>query len=118
MSSARCLFGATLAAALLLTACSPETPAGPILDPEVQLGRFDWRDNLDTDWFREAVPFLETPDPEIDATYYYRLELLTKHLVYGSPEHGYTFTETAPSGPGPTGRFPAPWGISSTRSAG
>ena len=93
MSSARCLFGATLAAALLLTACSPETPAGPILDPEAQLGRFDWRDNLDTDWFREAVPFLETPDPEIDATYYYRLELLTKHLVYGSPEHGYTSTE-------------------------
>ena len=74
-------------------ACGPAAPTGPILDPEAQLDRFEWRDNLDDAWFAEAIPFLETPDAEIDATCCYRLELLTKHLVYGSPEHGYTFTE-------------------------
>jgi hypothetical protein len=35
----------------------------------------------------------ESPDSAIDATYYYRWELVTKHLTYGSPETGYTFTE-------------------------
>ena len=29
----------------------------------------------------------------LDATYYYRWELVTKHLTYGSPATGYTFTE-------------------------
>lgn len=65
----------------------------PILDKPQQLARFDWWDNHDTDWFAANVPFLETPDAEIDATYYYRWELVTKHLVFGSPEVGYTFTE-------------------------
>ena len=39
------------------------------------------------------IPFFDSPDSAIDSTYYYRWELLTKHLTYGSPETGYTFTE-------------------------
>lgn len=52
-----------------------------------------WRDNLDDDWFVANVPLLDTPEEAIDAAYLYRWEVLTKHLVYGSPEVGYTFTE-------------------------
>jgi len=74
-----------------LFGCAPE-PAG-ILDKAVVLGSQSWWDNRDWAWYESNIPFLETPDPELDATYYYRWELLTKHLVYGSPETGYTFTE-------------------------
>ncbi len=75
----------------LLWAC--DRGGGPVLDPHAQLARFDWWDNRDWDWYTRNIPFFESPDPELDATYYYRWELLTKHLVYGSPATGYTFTE-------------------------
>ena len=37
---------------------------------------------------RPNIPFFECPDADIDTTYYYRWELLTKHLTYGSPNCG------------------------------
>jgi hypothetical protein len=80
-----------LSFALLASACSPVPPA-PLVDLDEFLDH-DWRDNRDNTWFEQRVPLLDTPDDEIDATYLYRWELLTKHLVYGSPEVGYTFTE-------------------------
>jgi hypothetical protein len=83
--------GILLGLGLALAGCSGE--ARPILDPQVLLERQTWWDNRDWAWYRERIPFLETPDSAIDATYYYRWELLTKHLTYGSPETGYTFTE-------------------------
>ena len=33
------------------------------------------------------------PIADIQTTYYYRWELVTKHLTYGSPNSGYSFTE-------------------------
>ncbi len=57
------------------------------------LERQTWWDNRDWDWYSERIPFFESPDTEIDATYYYRWELITKHLTYGSPAVGYVFTE-------------------------
>jgi F5/8 type C domain/Bacterial alpha-L-rhamnosidase 6 hairpin glycosidase domain len=83
----RLLAGLTLAG----TACARQ--AAPILDREAVLERYDWWDNRDWDWYAEKIPFFESPDPLLDATYYYRWEVLTKHLTYGSPETGYTFTE-------------------------
>ncbi len=50
-------------------------------------------DNRDWSWYETNVPFLDTPDDDINTTYYYRWELLTKHLVYASPQTGYIFTE-------------------------
>ena len=76
----------------LLTACRAASPA-PSLDRQVILERQSWWDNQDWSWYQRQIPFFESPDPEIDATYYYRWELLTKHLTYGAPETGYTFTE-------------------------
>lgn len=73
------------------TACAPR--AQPILDKRAQLERWTWWDNRDWDWYERHIPFFESPDPAIDATYYYRWEVVTKHLTYGSPETGYTFTE-------------------------
>ena len=73
-------------------ACSgPSSP--PILDPREILGSHDWWDNRDWDWYEEKIPFFDSPNEELNATYYYRWEVLTKHLTYGSPETGYTFTE-------------------------
>lgn len=80
----------TLLAAGLLAACRSAAPA---LDAEAILARQSWWDNRDWEWYRRQIPLFESPDPEIDATYYYRWEVVTKHLTYGAPETGYTFTE-------------------------
>ena len=85
------MIGVLLAAVLSLPADDP--PKGPILDKVATLKRQTFWDNRDWAWYGRNIPFLETPDPEIDATYYYRWELLTKHLTYGSPNSGYSFTE-------------------------
>lgn len=66
---------------------------GQILDKEMTLEKFDFWSNKDWVWYEENIPFLETPDKDIDMTYYYRWELATIHLVYGSPESGYASTE-------------------------
>ena len=50
-------------------------------------------DNRDWDWYLENIPFVECPDRDIQTTYYYRWEVVTKHLTYGSPRSGYSFTE-------------------------
>jgi hypothetical protein len=77
--------------ALACVACTE--PPTPILDKQTVLQRYDWWDNRDWDWYAAHVPFFDSPDSAIDATYYYRWEVITKHLTYGSPETGYTFTE-------------------------
>ncbi|MGQ0704442.1 MAG: MGH1-like glycoside hydrolase domain-containing protein, partial [Gemmatimonadales bacterium] len=64
-----------------------------MLDHRALLARQTWWDNRDFDWYSTRIPAFESPDSAIDATYYYRWELVTKHLTYGSPETGYTFTE-------------------------
>lgn len=69
------------------------TDRGQVLDKRAVLARQTFWDNRDWDWYGRNIPFLETPDADIDTTYYYRWELLTKHLTYGSPNSGYSFTE-------------------------
>lgn len=64
-----------------------------ILDKQKMLDKFTFWSNKDWEWYKNNIPFLETPDKEIDKTYYYRWELVTIHLVYGSPESGYASTE-------------------------
>ena len=72
---------------------APASLGAQILDKRAILERQTWWDNRDWPWYERRIPFFESPDPEIDATYYYRWEVVTKHLVYGSPASGYTFTE-------------------------
>jgi hypothetical protein len=67
--------------------------AEPLLAPQPLLDRETFWDNRDWDWYRANVPFFECPDADVQTTYYYRWELLTKHLTYGSPNSGYSFTE-------------------------
>ena len=61
------------AAALVIGACPApaQLPA-----PRSLLARHAWLDNRDVDWFAERIPFFESPDTAIDATYYYRWRLL------------------------------------------
>lgn len=80
-----------LAMAVLLL--PQQLPGEDILDKKQQLARQTFWDNRDEDWFNTHIPFFECPDEEINTTYYYRWELLTKHLTYGSPNSGYSFTE-------------------------
>jgi|1185.fasta_scaffold02372_2 hypothetical protein len=68
------------------------TAGAQVLDSRTLLAAH-LEDNRDVDWFAARVPIFESADSAIDATYYYRWELVTKHLTYGSPETGYTFTE-------------------------
>ena len=71
----------------------PTRAQGQVLDKRALFARQSWWDNRDWEWFAARIPVFESPDTAIDATYYYRWELVTKHLTYGSPETGYTFTE-------------------------
>lgn len=66
---------------------------GEVLDARKLLDAQTFWDNRDWDWCKANAPAFESPDPEIDTTYYYRWELLTKHLTYASTATGYTFTE-------------------------
>jgi hypothetical protein len=81
--------------ALALTIPPAVTRAAPpgLLDPDALLARETFWDNRDWDWYRANIPVFECPDPDIQTTYYYRWELLTKHLTYASPNSGYSFTE-------------------------
>jgi len=71
----------------------PYAMRGAILDADALLHQQSFWDNQDWDWYKANIPFFECPDAEITATYYYRWELVTKHLTYGSPTSGYSFTE-------------------------
>lgn len=82
-----------LAALSLGLPAIPAAAAEPLLPPQSLLDRQTFWDNRDWDWYRANVPFFECPDADIQTTYYYRWELLTKHLTYGSPNTGYSFTE-------------------------
>jgi hypothetical protein len=64
-----------------------------VLDKEALLRAETFWDNHDWDWYKATIPFFECPDPEITTSYYYRWELITKHLTYGSPDSGYSYTE-------------------------
>jgi len=79
--------------ALLLMLTFLNIDAQNILNKQEMLDRFSFWNNEDWEWYKDHIPFLETPDDEIDKTYYYRWELTTIHLVYGSPESGYATTE-------------------------
>ncbi|MCU0702597.1 MAG: discoidin domain-containing protein [Fimbriiglobus sp.] len=77
----------------LLLLALPAFAADPILPPQKLLDQETFWDNKDWDWYKANIPFFECPDRDLQTTYYYRWELLTKHLTYGSPNSGYTFTE-------------------------
>ncbi|MEI6538001.1 MAG: discoidin domain-containing protein [Planctomycetota bacterium] len=87
------VFRATLAMTLLISIASSYDVAAQVLDKTTHLEAQTFWDNRDWDWYAAQIPFFECPDADITKTYYYRWELLTKHLPYGSPNSGYSFTE-------------------------
>ena len=86
------LWRSCLASLVLMTLIS-RTALAQVLDKAVQLQAQTFWDNRDWDWYQQNIPFFECPDADLTTTYYYRWELLTKHLTYGSPNSGYSFTE-------------------------
>lgn len=83
-----------------------------ILPKQEILDRYQWWDNRHWAWYKRNIPFFDSPDSTINATYYYRWEVLTKHLTYGDPKTGYTFTEfiDRPSWSGTYGPISCPLG--------
>lgn len=81
----------TLAAVALAIAC--RIAGADVLDTRTLIERETFWDNRDFDWFADHIPAFECPDADIQTTWYYRWELITKHLTYGSPDTGYVFTE-------------------------
>jgi hypothetical protein len=81
---------------LAILALSPAATAfaqPAVLDAQALLEHQTFWDNKDWAWYKANIPMFECPDAELQTTYYYRWELLTKHLTYGSPDSGYSFTE-------------------------
>lgn len=72
---------------------APQQVSGQVVDRRAALERETFWDNRDWDWYLEHVPAFECPERDLVTTYYYRWELMTKHLTYGSPDTGYLFTE-------------------------
>jgi len=70
----------------------PNLLIAQVLNKQSILDKHTWN-NKDWVWYKNNIPFLETPDKDIDRTYYYRWDNLTLHLVYGSPVSGYACTE-------------------------
>src|SRR4051794_29893448 len=86
----RCRFAI---AATAITAVFCARTDAQILDRKTVLERETFSDNRDFDWYGKNIPLFDCPDRDLTTTYYYRWELLTKHLTYGSPNSGYSFTE-------------------------
>ena len=82
-----------LVRSLLVTLVFASLCPAQIVDKQKLLDAQTFWDNRDWDWYKANIPFLETPDADIDTTYYYRWEVVTKHLTYGSPRSGYSYTE-------------------------
>jgi hypothetical protein len=82
-----------LMAVLVCLVAGQQAAAAGILDKQQQLEAQTFWDNRDWDWYKANIPFFECPDAEVNTTYYYRWELTTKHLTYGSPASGYSYTE-------------------------
>ena len=81
---------ALLLGLFLLPACSPSPD---LIDRAEVFARYDWWDSQDFNWYEDRIPFVDTPDEQINEIYYYRWEVMKTHLTYGSPETGYLFTE-------------------------
>jgi hypothetical protein len=77
---------------LLVVISAPILLNAQVLNKQSILDKHTWN-NKDWAWYKNNIPFLETPDKDIDRTYYYRWDNLTLHLVYGSPVSGYACTE-------------------------
>lgn len=111
---------AAASVALLLSLLSSPAHAGRspdggtvLIDKRAVIARATWLDNRDTDWYLANVPFVDTPDRAIDDTFLYRFDMMTKHFVYGSPDHGYAVTEfiDRPSWSGTYGAISCPVGL-------
>lgn len=90
MKTTRLSFFAVVCGAALAVSA---TAGAAVLDKQAQLDAQSFWDNRDWDWYKANIPFFDCPDAEIVTTYYYRWELTTKHLTYGSPTSGYSYTE-------------------------
>ncbi|MGN6642586.1 MAG: MGH1-like glycoside hydrolase domain-containing protein, partial [Verrucomicrobiota bacterium] len=82
-----------LPATVLIAGLDVRLATAEILNKQALLEAQTFWDNRDWDWYKANIPFFECPDADINTTYYYRWELTTKHLTYGSPKSGYSYTE-------------------------
>lgn len=67
----------------------PEVGRGTaVLDHDALLAGY-----AEPEWYKANIPFLEIPDREIQAVYYYRWSTYKRHIRYTDPANGYLITE-------------------------
>lgn len=93
ISSSFCVHHLALLILIAVPKITLSQEATSVLDKIQQLSREDWWYNQDYDWYQDNIPFFECSDKDITTTWYYRWDLLTKHITYASPNTGYTMTE-------------------------
>jgi hypothetical protein len=76
----------TLAISLLFLA-SPDARGG-LIDKRGQLEAQDFWVNRDFEWFENNIPFFDCPDEEINTTYEYRWELVTRPCISHNNNEG------------------------------
>lgn len=93
---AAALLGSVLSVALTTTgtvagpAQAAEDPGATVLDKDAILAA----NGLDEpQWYKDNIPFLDTPDNDIDGVYYYRWSTYKRALRYTVPGTGYVSTE-------------------------
>ncbi|OPB39836.1 CBM13 protein [Trichoderma guizhouense] len=47
----------------------------------------------DPNWFEQNIPFLDVPNSQIQAVYYYRWQTYKEHLTYTGAQYGYMLSE-------------------------
>ncbi len=63
---------------------------GEVLDPDQILTDYEIDE---PGWFKENIPFIDTPDEAIDEVYYYRWSTYKRNLRYPTASVGYVSTE-------------------------
>ena len=67
---------------------NPKLKGTSFLDPNSPIKGFAAQSFL-----RENIPYIDIPDPQIQAVYYYRWSVVQRHLRYTVPGTGYILTE-------------------------
>lgn len=79
---------AALSGATAATAVPTSDGATHFVDQAAKLAGFN-----DPQWYRANIPFLDVPDAQIEAVYYYRWRTWKEHLRYTDPADGWISTE-------------------------
>jgi len=88
------LLGSALSVCLVLGAGQVPAAAAPADTPVLDRDAILAANGIDEpQWYKDNIPFVDTPDDAIDSVYYYRWSTYKRALRYTVPGTGYVSTE-------------------------